>query len=169
MLQAEQDAKDVGIKRGSIGLRRLFSNRAWRAFGLGVVDGNIEPSKPRHIFLHVPGLWTFCYPQPDSEKLLNESKYRHQTRFSARDDALSPGPFERGSRRIITGVLSSSLVRTKAHCSYSRQELMRRRPLRHFHWLLHNDIEGDHEAENNRKEVDRQCSDVDCCAVLEAY
>jgi hypothetical protein len=48
-------------------------------------------------------------------------------------------------------------------------ELMRRRPLRHFHWLLHNDIEGDHEAENDRKEVDRQRSDVGCCAVLEAY
>jgi AcrR family transcriptional regulator len=30
-----------------------------------------------HIFLHVPGLWTFCYPRPDSQKLLNESKYRH--------------------------------------------------------------------------------------------
>jgi AcrR family transcriptional regulator len=30
-----------------------------------------------HIFLHVPGLWTFCYPRPDSEKLLNELKYRH--------------------------------------------------------------------------------------------
>jgi len=30
-----------------------------------------------HIFLHVPGLWTFCYPRPDSEKLLNESKHRH--------------------------------------------------------------------------------------------
>jgi dihydrofolate reductase len=26
---------------------------------------------------------------------------------------------------------------------------MRRRPLRHFHWLLHNDIERDHEAENS--------------------
>jgi AcrR family transcriptional regulator len=30
-----------------------------------------------HIFLHVPGLWTFCYPRPDSEKLLNEPKHRH--------------------------------------------------------------------------------------------
>jgi AcrR family transcriptional regulator len=30
-----------------------------------------------HIFLHVPGLWTFCYPRPDSEKLLNELKHRH--------------------------------------------------------------------------------------------
>jgi AcrR family transcriptional regulator len=30
-----------------------------------------------HIFLHVPGLWTFCYPRLDSEKLLNESPYRH--------------------------------------------------------------------------------------------
>jgi AcrR family transcriptional regulator len=29
-----------------------------------------------HIFLHVPGLWTFCYPRPDSEKLLNEPKHR---------------------------------------------------------------------------------------------
>ncbi len=30
-----------------------------------------------HIFLHVPGLWTFCYPRPDSGKLLNEPKHRH--------------------------------------------------------------------------------------------
>jgi cardiolipin synthase (CMP-forming) len=45
---------------------------------------------------------------------------------------------------------------------------MRRRPLRHFHWLLHNDIERDHEAENDRKEVDRQRRDVGCGAVLEA-
>ena len=46
---------------------------------------------------------------------------------------------------------------------------MRRRPLRLFHWLLHNDIERDHEAENDRKEVDRQGSDVGRGAVLEAY
>ena len=49
------------------------------------------------------------------------------------------------------------------------KNLMRRRPLRHFHWLLHNDIERDNEAENDRKEVDRQRSDVGCGAVLEAY
>jgi AcrR family transcriptional regulator len=30
-----------------------------------------------HIFLHVPGLWTFCYPRPDSAKLLNEPRHRH--------------------------------------------------------------------------------------------
>ena len=48
-------------------------------------------------------------------------------------------------------------------------KLSRRRPLRHFHWLLHNDIERDHEAENDRKEVDRQRRDVGCCAVLEAF
>jgi AcrR family transcriptional regulator len=30
-----------------------------------------------HIFLHVPGLWTFCYPRSDSGKLLNEPKHRH--------------------------------------------------------------------------------------------
>jgi AcrR family transcriptional regulator len=30
-----------------------------------------------HIFLHVPGLWTFCYPRPDSEKLLNKPEHRH--------------------------------------------------------------------------------------------
>jgi hypothetical protein len=48
-------------------------------------------------------------------------------------------------------------------------ELMRRRPLRHFHWLLHNDIERDHEAESDRKEVDRHRRDVGCGAVLEAF
>jgi hypothetical protein len=42
-------------------------------------------------------------------------------------------------------------------------------PLRHFHWLLHNDIERAHEAENDGKEVDRQRRDVGCGAVLEAY
>ena len=30
-----------------------------------------------HIFLHVPGLWTFCYPRPESGKLLGEAKHRH--------------------------------------------------------------------------------------------
>ncbi len=30
-----------------------------------------------HIFLHVPGLWTFCFPRPDAEKLLSESAHRH--------------------------------------------------------------------------------------------
>jgi AcrR family transcriptional regulator len=28
-----------------------------------------------HIFLHVPGLWTFCYPTPGSKKLLDESEH----------------------------------------------------------------------------------------------
>jgi hypothetical protein len=49
-----------------------------------------------------------------------------------------------------------------------KRPLMRRRPLRNFHWLLHNDIERDHEGENHRKEVDRQRRDVGCGAVLEA-
>jgi AcrR family transcriptional regulator len=30
-----------------------------------------------HIFLHVPGLWTFCYPRPDSRKLLEEDANRY--------------------------------------------------------------------------------------------
>jgi AcrR family transcriptional regulator len=30
-----------------------------------------------HIFLHVPGLWTFCYPRPDAENLLNQPQHRH--------------------------------------------------------------------------------------------
>jgi hypothetical protein len=47
-------------------------------------------------------------------------------------------------------------------------DISKTRPLRHFHWLLHNDIERDHEAENDRKEVDRQRRDVGCGAVLEA-
>jgi hypothetical protein len=46
--------------------------------------------------------------------------------------------------------------------------LVDRRPLQRFHWLLHNDIERDQEAENDGKEVDRQRSDVGCGAVLDA-
>ena len=30
-----------------------------------------------HIFLHVPGLWTFCFPRPDSKKLLDAPEHRH--------------------------------------------------------------------------------------------
>ena len=30
-----------------------------------------------HIFLHVPGLWTFCFPRPDSLTLLQERTNRH--------------------------------------------------------------------------------------------
>ena len=30
-----------------------------------------------HIFLHVPGLWTFCFPRPDSKKLLDEAGHGH--------------------------------------------------------------------------------------------
>jgi hypothetical protein len=46
--------------------------------------------------------------------------------------------------------------------------LMWRRPLRHFDWLLHNDIERDQVAKNDRKEVDRQRRDVRCGGVFEA-
>jgi hypothetical protein len=28
-----------------------------------------------HIFLRVPGLWTFCYPTPGSKKLLDEPEH----------------------------------------------------------------------------------------------
>jgi AcrR family transcriptional regulator len=30
-----------------------------------------------HIFLHVPGLWTFCFPRPDARKLLTTPEHRH--------------------------------------------------------------------------------------------
>ena len=30
-----------------------------------------------HIFLHVPGLWTFCFPRREARKLLAEPKHRH--------------------------------------------------------------------------------------------
>ncbi|MEH1928944.1 TetR family transcriptional regulator [Nostoc sp.] len=30
-----------------------------------------------HIFLHVPGLWTFCFPSEESLTLLNESSHAH--------------------------------------------------------------------------------------------
>src|SRR5580700_464701 len=42
-----------------------------------------------------------------------------------------------------------------------KRPLMRRRPIRNLHWLLHNDIERDHEG-------DRQRGDVGCGAVLKA-
>jgi Tetracyclin repressor-like, C-terminal domain len=29
-----------------------------------------------HIFLHVPGLWTFCFPRSDADRLLSEPTYR---------------------------------------------------------------------------------------------
>jgi len=45
---------------------------------------------------------------------------------------------------------------------------MRRRPLSHFHRLLHNDFERDCKAEKDRKKVNRQRRDVGCGAVLEA-
>jgi len=30
-----------------------------------------------HIFLHVPGLWTFCFPRPESRKLLDAPEHAH--------------------------------------------------------------------------------------------
>jgi AcrR family transcriptional regulator len=30
-----------------------------------------------HIFLHVPGLWTFCFPRADSKKLLDRPEHAH--------------------------------------------------------------------------------------------
>ena len=30
-----------------------------------------------HIFLHVPGLWTFCFPRKESKMLLEEPPHRH--------------------------------------------------------------------------------------------
>jgi len=40
-----------------------------------VTSATLPASFP--VLFHVPGLWTFCYPRPDSEKLLNEPEHRH--------------------------------------------------------------------------------------------
>lgn len=38
-----------------------------------------------HIFLHVPGLWTFCFPRTDAEKLLKGPEHRH-LKFDFKDE-----------------------------------------------------------------------------------
>lgn len=65
-----------------INFRSVFLERRKRlAAGLAsaLPDTTAEKMLPftLHIFLHVPGLWTFCYPRRDSGKLLSEAKYRH--------------------------------------------------------------------------------------------
>jgi putative transposase len=49
------------------------------------------------------------------------------------------------------------------------QEWLALGPLRHFRGLLHNDIERDHEAENDCKEVDRQPRDIGSRAISGAF
>jgi AcrR family transcriptional regulator len=65
-----------------INFRSVFLERRKRM--AAVLAAALPPATPEkmlpftlHIFLHVPGLWTFCYPRPDSQQILNEPKHRH--------------------------------------------------------------------------------------------
>src|ERR1700736_3912810 len=42
MLHAQEHAEHVGIEGGGVTLRGLFGDRAGRALGAGVIDGNVE-------------------------------------------------------------------------------------------------------------------------------
>jgi hypothetical protein len=45
MLHAQDDAEHVGVEGGGIALGGLFGNRAGLAFGAGIVDRDVKPSK----------------------------------------------------------------------------------------------------------------------------
>src|SRR2546421_1249675 len=47
MLNAEQRPEHVGVEGGSIGVGVLLRHRTGLAFGAGVVDGRVQPTKPR--------------------------------------------------------------------------------------------------------------------------
>ena len=70
-----------------------------------------------------------------------------------------------GSRRIFLAPRDQQFMVSILCCD----ALLLRAPLRRFHWLLHDDIERDYEAENDREEVDRQRRDIGCSAVLESF
>ncbi len=46
MLHAEQHAEHVGVEGGGIARCGLFGDRAGRAFGAGIIDGDIEAAEP---------------------------------------------------------------------------------------------------------------------------
>jgi AcrR family transcriptional regulator len=64
-----------------VNFRTVFLERRQRlAAALGTALGT-APEKllqaTLHIFLHVPGLWTFCFPRQESTRLLEEPQHRH--------------------------------------------------------------------------------------------
>jgi AcrR family transcriptional regulator len=65
-----------------VNFRSVFLQRRKRlaeALAAALPDATAERMLPLtlHIFLHVPGLWTFCYPTPSSKKLLDEPEHSH--------------------------------------------------------------------------------------------
>ena len=65
-----------------VNFRAVFLERRKRlaaALAAALPDATPERMLPLtlHIFLHVPGLWTFCFPRPDSKKLLDEPRHQH--------------------------------------------------------------------------------------------
>ncbi len=65
-----------------VNFRTVFLERRKRlALALAAALPGSRPEKmlpaTLHIFLHVPGLWTFCFPRPDSKKLLDAPGHAH--------------------------------------------------------------------------------------------
>jgi hypothetical protein len=52
MFQAEEYAEHIGIEGGGIALRGLRYDRARRALGAGVVDGDVETTEPGDSLVH---------------------------------------------------------------------------------------------------------------------
>jgi AcrR family transcriptional regulator len=65
-----------------VNFRSVFLERRKRlaaALTAALLGAAYEKTLPLtlHIFLHVPGLWTFCYPRRESLTLLNEPSHAH--------------------------------------------------------------------------------------------
>jgi AcrR family transcriptional regulator len=65
-----------------VNFRSVFLERRKRlaaALASALAGSSVERLLPLtlHIFLHVPGLWTFCFPRPDSKKMLDDAGCRH--------------------------------------------------------------------------------------------
>jgi AcrR family transcriptional regulator len=65
-----------------VNFRSVFLERRKRlAAALAAALAGATPEKllplTLHIFLHAPELWTFCFPRPDSRKLLDEPAHQH--------------------------------------------------------------------------------------------
>jgi TetR/AcrR family transcriptional regulator len=64
-----------------INFRAAFLERRQRLSTVLAVALGTTPEKTLraslHIFLHVPGLWTFCFPREESKAVLQEPRHRH--------------------------------------------------------------------------------------------
>ena len=73
VLHAEQRAEHVGLERGGKAFRGLVRDRTARAFGAGVVHGDIETTKPRDGLIdHVEGVILLAHVGVDELSLRTE-------------------------------------------------------------------------------------------------